>query len=57
MKKAFLGIIGLLLVAGTINGGGVSYLTNWSTGELIGGNTTTIIMILLGIYLIYYSFK
>jgi hypothetical protein len=55
-KKTFL-VLGLLLVIGTLFGGNLEYLSDWSTSELVGYNSWTIVALLGGVYLIYKGFK
>jgi hypothetical protein len=55
--KILLGIIGFIIIAGSINGGNWKYITNWSSSELIGANITTIIITLICIYLIINALK
>lgn len=56
--KSTLGIIGFLLVAGTIYGGGnLKHITDWGSGEMIGYNMFSILAIVGGSYLVYRSFK
>lgn len=56
-KKTIYFIIGGLLVLGTLGGGNIQYITDWSTAELVGFNIWTIIAIFGGSYLIYLALK
>lgn len=49
--KNILGVAGALLILGTLFGGNLSYITNWSTAELVGYNVWSIISIVGGGYL------
>ena len=57
MKKTILGILGFLLIIGTLFGGNLRYLINWNSFELAGYNLWTLIAIFGGGYLIYYGFR
>ena len=50
-------VIGLLLVIGTLFGGNLKYIADWSSAELVGYNTWTIIAIFGGGYLAYWGLK
>ena len=56
-KKTVFLIIGILLLLGTLAGGNLSTITNWSTGELVGYNIWSIIAIGGGAYLVYLGIK
>lgn len=56
-KKTIFFIIGALLIVGTLTGGNLRYITDWSTAELIGYNTWSILAIFGGAYLIYLGVK
>lgn len=55
MKKNILLIVGILLIIGTL--GNFKYLNDWSTAEMIGFNTWSLVAIFGGIYLIYLGIK
>jgi hypothetical protein len=55
--KTFLGFIGTVLIVGTIFGGGLKDLSDWSTAEQLGGNTSTVLTVVGGSYSIYRAFK
>ena len=55
MKRAW-GVVGALLIIGTIFGGNLQYLSDWNTGELIGFNAWTLIAVFGGGYLVYWAF-
>ena len=57
--KNFLGFVGLVLIAGTLASGTDKFyaLLDWSSGEVIGYNISTLVMLGLGGYLIYRAFK
>lgn len=54
--KNLAGVLGLVLIIGTIAGGNLKYLGDWSTSELVGYNTWSIIAVVGGIYLVYWAF-
>lgn len=54
-KRTIAGIVGLLLVLGTLFGGNLHYLSDWSSAQLIGFNGWTIVVLLGGSYLLYYA--
>jgi len=56
-KKAIFFVIGALLIVGTLAGGNLQYITDWSTSELVGYNVWSIIAIFGGAYLIYLGIK
>ena len=56
-KKTIAGVGGLLLIVGTIFGGGWNYLADWSSAEMVGYNIWTLGALIGGAYLIYWSFK
>lgn len=51
------GIFGVLLVLGVIGGKNLQYMTNWSTAELFGYNTVTVLGFLGGIVLVTRSVR
>ena len=55
--KTTAGIIGLLLIVGTLFGGNLKYITDWSSSELVGYNVWTLIAIIGGGYLCYWGLK
>jgi hypothetical protein len=55
--KTLLGFVGVVLIIGTIAGGNLKNLSDWSTGEFVGYNVGTLIFLLGGSYLIYRAFK
>ena len=56
-KKTIFGIIGILLLIGTIGSGGLNSIGNWSSSELIGYNMSSIFAIVFGLSFIYLGFK
>lgn len=56
-KKIAYRVIGILLIAGLINGGNLKHITDWSTDIIAGANTFSIIAIAGSIYLLYLGFK
>jgi len=52
-KKTIYFIVGAFLIVGTLTGGNLGYIMNWSTAELVGYNTWTLVSIFGGSYLIY----
>ena len=56
-KKPILFVVGALLIVGTLAGGNLQYITDWSTAELIGFNAWTIFAIFGGAYMIYLGVK
>ena len=56
-KKTILTVIGLLLLIGTIGGGNLKLITNWSSAEMVGYNFWSIFSIIIGGYLTYLGFK
>ena len=56
-KKTIYFVVGVLLTVGTLKSGNLGYITNWSTAELAGYNSWTLISILGGVYLIYRGIK
>ncbi len=56
-KKAVFFIIGAFLIVGTIAGGNLEYLGDWSTAELVGFNIWSLGAIFGGAYLIYLGAK
>ena len=56
-KKAVFFVIGALLIVGTLAGGSLQYITDWSTSELVGYNIWSIIAIFGGAYLVYMGVK
>lgn len=57
MKDTILGAVGVLLVLGTVFGGNLQYLSDWSTGELVGFNVASLLSVIGGGYLAYRWFK
>lgn len=55
--KTTAGIIGLLLIVGTLFGGNLKYITNWSTFELAGYNIGALFAIIGGGYLCYWGLQ
>jgi len=51
--KNVLSILGILLVTYVLIGNNLSYITNWSTAELVGYNIWTVIVIIGAGYIIY----
>ncbi len=56
-KKTIMIVIGALLVIGTLTGGNLQTITDWSTSELVGFNAWSIIALVGGAYLVYRGFK
>lgn len=56
MKKA-LSVAGVLLVTWILIKGNLSYITDWSTSELVGYNVWTVIVIAGAGYIIYRVLK
>ena len=56
-KKIIFIVVGILLILGTLAGGNLKYIFNWSTAELAGYNTWSLIAIIGGGYLIYLGRK
>ena len=56
-KKTFFFVMGALLVVGTLAGGNLKYIVDWSTSELVGYNTWSLIAIFGGTYLIFLGAK
>ena len=56
-KKTIFFIIGALLVVGTLTGGSLKYLGDWSTAQLAGYNVWSLIAIIGGAYMIYLGAK
>jgi hypothetical protein len=56
-KHSILGFIGFILILGSVFGGGLKSLSDWSSSELIGANTFIIVSIILGGYFIYIGLK
>ena len=54
-----MGIVGFLLILGVVLdlGNKISYLTDWSTGEMWGYNVFTLLSVFGGGYLIYYALR
>ena len=57
MNKNIYGFIGFVLVIGTVAGGGLLRLGDWSSAEMVGGNVATLLMFLGGIALVVKAFK
>jgi hypothetical protein len=59
MKKNIFGIVGFILIIGTLLGGTkrLFYLLDWSTAEAIGYNISTFALLIGGVWLIKYSRK
>ena len=56
-KKTILLVIGILLVVGTLVGGNLRNIADWSTSESIGYNTWTLLAIFGGAYMAYLGVK
>ena len=56
-KKVIFSFIGFLFFIGTIFGGNLKYIFDWSTAELIGYNLMSLISIFGGSYLFYLGIK
>lgn len=56
-KKTIFFVIGALLIIGTLAGGNLKYLADWSTAELVGYNVWSLIAIFGSAYLIYLGAK
>lgn len=56
-KKTIFFVVGALFLIGTLAGGNLKSITDWSTAELIGYNTWTIIAIFGGAYLVFLGIK
>lgn len=50
-------VIGALLILGTLSGGNLKFLSDWSTAELVGYNVWSLISIFGGGYLVYWGLK
>ena len=59
MLRVILVLIGFVFVIGTFAGGLDRFLllADWSTGELVGYNLTTIILPIIGGVILYYAWK
>jgi len=57
MKKNIAGVIGLLLIIGTLAGGieRLRLLVDWSTPEIVGYNISTLMLLSGGAWLLYYG--
>lgn len=56
-KKSISFVIGALLVVGTLFGGNLKYIGDWSSAELVGYNVWSVVAILGGGYLVYLGLK
>jgi hypothetical protein len=56
-KRTVLFVIGALLIMGTLAGGNLKHIINWSTAELIGYNSWTIFAIFGGMYMVYLGIR
>jgi len=56
-KKVIFFVIGVLLILGTLSGGNLKYIGDWSTSELVGYNVWSLIAIFGGGYLVYLGAK
>ena len=55
--KLVLGGVMVVVVIGTLFGGNLAYLSDWSTPQLVGFNLWTIVSVLGGSYLAYWAFR
>jgi hypothetical protein len=55
--KTAIPVIGLLLIVGTLAGGNIQYLTDWSNPELVGYNIWSLFALLGGGYMVYWGIK
>jgi len=56
MKSALL-VIGFILIIGVIMSGNLSSIADWSTAEMFGYNTFSIVSIIGGVVMVYFGFK
>ncbi len=55
--RVVLAAVGLVLVLGTLFGGNLKYITDWSSAQLIGYNAWSLVAIFGGGYLTYWGLK